>query len=118
GGAPVKKRPRWKRILKWLALACGSALTLVVLALIFKNALIKAYAEHRIKSKTGLIAKIDELEVGLTTGRVWLKDLRIFNTAEFGGSVFLHVPEIYLELEPADSGKGRLHLREVRFNLS
>ena len=101
--APRTRRRTWRRVLKWAALILGFALVLAVLAVAFKDPLIKAFAEHRIKSKTGMNTQIDELQVSLTTGRVLLKDLKIFNTAEFGGGLFLHVPEIYLEVEPNGS---------------
>ncbi|HEY0455781.1 MAG TPA: hypothetical protein VGE41_05365, partial [Verrucomicrobiae bacterium] len=103
GLAPVARRkPKrvWVRVVKWVACACACVLLVVVLGLVFKDALIKTFAEHKIKAKTGMVAKIDSLEVGLTSGRVWLKNLRIYNTVEFGGSTFLEVPEIYVEVDP------------------
>jgi hypothetical protein len=62
--------------------------------------------------------KIGKVDVGLLTPTVAIDDFRVYNTAEFGGSLFLSMPEIYFEYDRDAIRSGKLRFRLVRLNLA
>lgn len=88
-------------------------LVVVVVALVLlKDTLIKSFTEHELRAQTGLDTKIDRVRAGLFSASLTIENLKLYNTAEFGGSPLLDAPELHLECEP-----GPLALRRLRFKL-
>jgi uncharacterized protein involved in outer membrane biogenesis len=94
------------------------AVVLVILFLAFKDSVLRAMAEHRIRSQTGMEVKIGKFSSGLFSPVVTLENLRLYNTAEFGGTLFLDIPEIHVELDAIALAQNRLRMKLVRFNLA
>jgi uncharacterized protein involved in outer membrane biogenesis len=94
------------------------AVVLVILFLAFKDSVLRAMAEHRIRSQTGMEVKIGKFSSGLFSPVVTLENLRLYNTAEFGGTLFLDIPEIHVELDAIAMAQNRLRMKLVRFNLA
>jgi hypothetical protein len=46
-----------------------------------------------------------------------IKDLKIHNPADFGGTPFLTIPEIHVEYDRAALAKNEIHVTLLRFNL-
>jgi len=107
-----------KKILKWLVAIVGTLLLLFVVLFLFKDAFLKKIAEARIERETGLAATIGRLDSDLLTGSVRFRDIKLFNAPEFGGSVFAHIPELYLRLDSAAAASGPIRLREARVTIS
>lgn len=106
-----------KTILKWFV---GLLLALVVLAVIFflsLDTILRVVAENRIRAQTGMDAEIGKFHLGLTEPVVTIKDLKIYNSPEFGGTPFLSIPEIHVEYDREALLKNQVHLTLMRFNL-
>ncbi|MBM3832190.1 MAG: hypothetical protein FJ403_02715 [Verrucomicrobia bacterium] len=94
-------------------------LVVVVVALVLlKDALCKSLAEHRLRAETGLDARIGKLEIGLLHPTLTIENLKLYNTAEFGGSPFVDLPELHLEASPRAFASQRLQFRLVRVSLN
>jgi hypothetical protein len=91
---------------------------LAVAAILLKDTLLKSMVEGQIRAETGLEVKIGKLELGLFAPTLTIENFRLFNNAEFGGSPFLEVPELYVEYDRKTLGSNRLHLLLVRLNLA
>jgi hypothetical protein len=109
---------RLKKVLKWIIAAVAVLLLLVIGAIVFKDSLLKTITRWNIKATTGLEASIGEFKLDLSGSRLQILNFRIFNDAAFGKSALLDVPEIYLQFDPEQASHGKLHFKEVRFNLA
>jgi hypothetical protein len=97
----------------------GIILVALLLALIiFKNEIIKSVVSRRIRAETGMDAKIGTFDVALFSPTVTIKNFKLYNTAEFGGSVLLDIPEFHLEYDRNALSLHKLRLILLRFNLA
>ena len=86
-----------KTILKWFF---GLVLLVVVLAVVLLlslDTILRVVVENRIRTQTGMDAEIGTFHLGLTEPVVTIKDFKIYNPPDFGGTPFLSIPEIHVE---------------------
>jgi len=107
-----------KRIFKWLLRLVLVLVALAVLLFVFKDSILRAVVEQRIRSRTGMDVKIGKFSSGVFSPVVTLENLKLYNTAEFGGTPFLDVPELHLEFDPAALARHKLHVTLMRLNLA
>ncbi|HUR45866.1 MAG TPA: hypothetical protein VMZ27_08345 [Candidatus Saccharimonadales bacterium] len=112
------RRSRLKQILFWIVGLCAIFLAVVVGLVICKDNIFRWIAERNIQQRMGMRASIGELRVGFSSASVLVKHLRIYNPKEFGGTVFFHVPEIYVQADPEKVSAGLFHVKELRFSLA
>src|SRR5258708_17388788 len=62
--------------------------------------------------------KIGRMEVGLLSPTITIENLKLYNTAEFGGGEFLNMPELHVEYDLAGARAGKLHFKLIRLNLA
>lgn len=119
-GSPPGRRATlivMKRILKWV---CGALLLIAVVLTIFLlslDTILRAVVENRIRAQTGMTAEIGKFHLGLTEPIVTIKDFKIYNPPEFGGTPFLNIPEIHVEYDRDALAKNQIHVTLMRFNL-
>lgn len=107
-----------RRFLKWtLRVALGLA-ALVMLLLLIKDSIIRVWAEHRILAETGMKASIGQISTSLVSPVVTIRDLRLYNTPEFGGTPFLDVPELHIEVDRAALAQNQFHVNLIRLDLA
>jgi hypothetical protein len=107
---------RW--LIKWLLRLASVLVLLAVLLFLFKDSILRVVAEQRLRSRTGLDVQIGRFSSGLFSPEVTLRDLKLYNTAEFGGTLFLNVPELHIEFDPDALARHQLHITLMRFNLA
>ncbi len=107
-----------KPVVKWGLRLALLAAALMVLVFLSKDNLLRIVVERRIRSATGLEARIGKYSSGVLSPGVRIEDLKLYNTAEFGGTPFLDVPEFHLELDPAALAQHKLHVTLLRINLA
>jgi hypothetical protein len=93
-------------------------LVLVVAGILLLDTIAKAVIEHRIRRATGLDAKIGKLEIGIFNSKVTLENFVVYNSAEFGGSPLVQMPELHVEYDRGALFSRKLHYKLVRFNLA
>ena len=87
-----------KWLFKWAVRLVLLVVVGVILLLVFRDSLWRAVTEHRIRAQTGMDVSIGRFSSGLFSPVVTIENLKLYNTAEFGGTLFLDVPELHLEL--------------------
>jgi uncharacterized protein involved in outer membrane biogenesis len=107
-----------KFLIRWAIRLFIISIVLVVALVLLKDTLLKALTEYQLRSQTGLDVKIGRFEVGLSSPRLTVENLRLYNSAEFGGSALVDIPELHLECDPSALALGRLHLKLLRLHLS
>jgi hypothetical protein len=110
-----------KSIFKWLFRLLFTALALaavaVIIFLLTYNSLLRLLIERNLRAQTGLDAEIGHFHLALTEPTVEIQNLKIYNSKDFGGTLFLDIPEIHIEYDPAALARHQLHLTLLRFNL-
>jgi uncharacterized protein involved in outer membrane biogenesis len=110
-----------KWIFKWLLRLFLAAVALVIVAvvvlLLSYNSILRVAMEHQIRAQTGMDAEIGSLKIALTSPTVEIRNLKIRNAPDFGGTPFLDIPEIYAEYDRAALARREIHLKLLRFNL-
>lgn len=93
-------------------------LVLVVAGILLLDTIAKAVVEHRLRRATGLDVKIGKLEIGIFNSKVTLENFVVYNSAEFGGSPLVQMPELHVEYDRGALFSRKLHYKLVRFNLA
>lgn len=107
-----------KRLFKWILRLILLVVVLVALLLVFKDSMLRIAAENRIRAQTGMDVKIGKFSSGIFSPVVTIENLQIYNTAEFGGTPFLNIPELHIELDSIALAQRKLRVTLVRLNLA
>jgi hypothetical protein len=102
------------RILWWLTFV---VIVLVVIVLANRDWIVKELAEQQIRPATGLEPEIGNFSFGVLDSQVTLENFRLYNPAEFGGTLFLDAPELHVEYDRAALRRHELHITLMRVNL-
>src|SRR5262245_32764513 len=107
-----------KKFLRWVIAGLAVLILLLVGLLVARDPILRAITKHGIEESTGLRAEIGEFKSEFGTTAVHIRDLRLYNPAEFGGSLMANAPEVLLDLDPEQAANGRLHFRTLKLNLT
>jgi uncharacterized protein involved in outer membrane biogenesis len=94
------------------------AVVAVVAVILLLDTITKEILVSRLRAQTGMEVKISAVQVGLLSPTLSLEGLKLYNTAEFGGSVCLDMPELHLEYDPSALRARQLHLTLLRLDLA
>jgi hypothetical protein len=108
----------FKWLFKWALRLVILATVLVVLFFVFKDSVLRIVVERQIREQTGMEARIGKFSSGTFSPYVTIEKLKLYNTAEFGGTLFLDVPELHLEVDPIALAQGELRVTLLRLNLA
>jgi hypothetical protein len=113
----IRKIPRWCLVVLAVVVALALGGTLLLLS---KDALAQRFLERRVQRETGLPTRFGQVQVRLGSGSIRIKDFQLLNPPEFGRSVLLDLPELYLRADLGQLLRGKLrftlvslHLREL-----
>jgi uncharacterized protein involved in outer membrane biogenesis len=90
----------------------------VVAVILLLDTITKEILVSRLRSQTGMEVNISAVHVGLLSPTLSLEGLKLYNTAAFGGSVCLDMPELHLEYDPSALRWRQLHLTLLRLDLA
>jgi hypothetical protein len=108
----------FKFVFKWMLRLVLLLVVLGVAALLLKDSVLRTVTENRIRARTGMEAKIGRFSSGIFTPAVTIENLKLYNPPEFGGGLFLDVPELRLEVSRRALVDHKLRLALVRLNLA
>lgn len=107
-----------KKILKWVFRLILLLVVLLVVLALGRNAIARPLLEKEIRRATGLNAVVGRVNIGLTAPTLYVENLRLLDTAEFGGATFVDVPELQIEYDWVALRSRIVRLRAVRVNIS
>jgi uncharacterized protein involved in outer membrane biogenesis len=107
-----------KPLFKWGFRIAALAIIAAVLLLVFRDAILCKVTEHRIRAQTGMDVKIGHFSSGLFSPVVTIENLKLYNTPEFGGTEFLTIPELHVELDAQALAEQKVRIKLIRFNLA
>src|ERR1700748_1014952 len=100
-----------KWLFKWALRLFVLAVVAIVLLLVFKDTIFRLIAEHQIRAETGMDVKIGRFSSGIFSPVVTIENLKLYNTPEFGGTEFLIIPELHIELDPDALAQQKLRVK-------
>jgi hypothetical protein len=112
------RRKTFRRILFWFLGLGLAGLALMISLLVCKDTIIRLLTQRKIRQETGMNVEIGEMRLGLASSSLLIRNFRIYNTPEFGGGVFLNIPEIFVQMDPEKSSANGLRFKELHFNLA
>src|SRR6185503_15211466 len=107
-----------RAVVHWSFRVCLGVFLLLLTAFLFKDAIIKSIAERRLSAETGLVVRIGSMKVGLWSGSVDLKDLKVYSPPGFGNAPLLYVPETGCVFKLRAGKPRQLHFNELKFHLA
>jgi uncharacterized protein involved in outer membrane biogenesis len=107
-----------KWLFKWILRTILFLGIVAFLLIAFKDSIYSAITVHRIRARTGMDVQIGQFSSSLFSPTVTIRNLKLYNTAEFGGTLFLDVPELHVEVNPLSLAERKLRLSLVRFQLA
>jgi uncharacterized protein involved in outer membrane biogenesis len=111
----MRRLVRWVfRIVLGLVLL---AIVLVVAAIILLDTMAKELVVNRLRSRTGMEAKVTSVHVGLLSPTISIEGLKLYNTADFGGAVCLDMPELHLVYDASALRSRQLHITLLRLEI-
>ena len=107
-----------RRLIRWALYLFVLLVVLVVAAVLLLNTIVKQAIQSRFRARTGMDARIGQVDVGLLSPTFTIENFKLYNTADFGGSIFIDMPELHLEYDPLAIRSGKLHFKLVRLDLA
>jgi uncharacterized protein involved in outer membrane biogenesis len=107
-----------RRLFRWALYLFILLVVLIVAAILSLDTIAKQVVQSRLRAETGMDVKIGKMDIGLATPTIAIEDLKIYNPPGFGGSLFLSMPEIFVDYDWEAIRAGKLHLNLLRINLA
>jgi uncharacterized protein involved in outer membrane biogenesis len=95
-----------------LAAVCGVAVVFL------RDTIAKDMLIRRLRSATGGEVKISAVHVGLLSPTLTIEGFKLYNTADFGGTLCLDMPELHIEYDRSALRARKLHLTLLRLDLA
>jgi hypothetical protein len=102
------------RILWWLTFV---AIVLVIIVIVNREWIVKELVERQIRKDTGMNLEIGDFSFSVLDSKVTLNNSKLYNPADFGGTLFLDMPEVHIEYDRAALRRHELHITFMRVNL-
>ncbi|HZQ46794.1 MAG TPA: hypothetical protein VFC07_07285 [Verrucomicrobiae bacterium] len=107
-----------KWLFRWAFRLLVLLVVLAVAAVLLLNPVAKEITEYRIKRETGMDVKIGKLNISILNPGVTIENFVLYNSAEFGGSPFIDLPELHVEYERGNFFAHKSHYKLIRINLA
>ena len=106
-----------KRLFRWAFYGMILMLVCIVAGVLLLDTAAKAMLEGKIRADSGMDVKIGKLTIGLLSPTLRIEEFTLYNTAEFGGSPLIKMPELFVEYDLPLLKKQQVHLKLLRVNL-
>jgi hypothetical protein len=107
-----------RRLIRWALYLFFVLVVLAVAGVLLLNTITKQLIESRMRVATGMDVEIGQVDVGLLTPTITIQNFKLYNGPDFGGSIFIDMPELHLEYDPMAIRSGKLHFKLVRLDLA
>jgi uncharacterized protein involved in outer membrane biogenesis len=107
-----------KFLIRWTLRLLLLLVVLLLISVLLLNTIVRKIVESQIYRQTGLTAKIGSLTIGLRKPEITVHDFVLYNSADFGGSPFIVLPELRVIYDEPALMAHQLHFKLFRFNLA
>ena len=102
-----------KKLLKLAAIIVAVFLVLGVV----KNGIAQTILTSTLSSVMHVPVKVGSVDLGILSASGRIKNLKVYNPAGFPDRLMLHIPQIFIDLEPGELFQGRAHFKAVKLEL-
>jgi hypothetical protein len=106
------------RVIKWVMIVSLVIVAVAVGLVLSRDKIATTAMEQQIRSQTGMDVKIGKLSTKLLSPVATIENLTLYNTAEFGGTPFLHVSEMHIEFDREALAHRELHFKLLKMNVT
>jgi hypothetical protein len=106
-----------KRALRWIIGIVACLLLLAIILFLFRNPILREFIEYQVERETGVEASVGSLQLDLLAGSVRVSDFKLANPPGFGERPMLHVPELFMRIDP-ESPPGGLRFLQAGLNVA
>jgi uncharacterized protein involved in outer membrane biogenesis len=106
-----------KKLFKWVFRVVLLAMALLAILILFRNPILRGLAEQQLQKETGMETILGRVRIDLRSPIVRFENVRLISPAEFGGRLFLDLPEVRLEYDSVGLLFRRIRLRRAAFRL-
>lgn len=99
-------------VLRWTFRLVIFAIVVAMAVVLLRGVIAKSILEQQLRAATGLEVQIGSVELSLSAPSVTLRDVRLTDTAEFGGIRMADIAEIHAVYD-----RGAIRSRQLRFQL-
>src|ERR1051325_7835456 len=107
-----------KSLFKWTLRLAVLIVAAAIAVVVFRNAILRGAVEEEIRAQTGMDARIGRISSSLFAPVETLQDVKIYNTAEFGGRPFLEIPELDVQLDAGALKQKKLRVTLMRCRIA
>lgn len=107
-----------KKTLYWIIGILIVLIALITVGIFSIDPVAKSIAEKRLSEETGMEAHIGKFNLGLRSQSVHIADLKLINPPEFGGSTFVHIPELFVQFDAEAIQENKLRIRTLRIDVA
>ncbi|HON08185.1 MAG TPA: hypothetical protein PLW02_08825 [Verrucomicrobiota bacterium] len=105
-------------MIKWLVRILFLLITLAITFVLLIDTVARELAESFLSKSLNTEVSIGNIDVSLTSPRIRIENLVIYNPARFGGSKFIEIPDAYFEYNFHQALKGNVFIDILRVNCS
>lgn len=105
------------RCLKAVLGLVGFVILILVVCLVFADAIARRLLESAIRARTGMDASIQRVEMGLLRPTLRVEGLKIHSPASYGGMPMLDLRELFVEYDRAAAQRREIVLKLVRIDI-
>ncbi len=105
------------RLIKWLLIVTLVIVAVAVGLVLSRDKIAKSAMEQQIRAQTGMDVKIGKLSTKLLSPIATIQNLTLYNTADFGGTPFLHIREMHIEFDREALAHRELHFKLLKLNI-
>jgi hypothetical protein len=106
-----------RRLIRWLLRIVLLVVLLLAALVLFRNPILRELAERQIREETGMETVIGRVRIAMKTASIRLDNVRLISPPEFGGQLFIDLPDVYIEYDPVALMFRRLRFQRVLFRL-
>ncbi|HXI83281.1 MAG TPA: hypothetical protein VNL17_04225 [Verrucomicrobiae bacterium] len=90
---------------------------LLVVLFLSRNVIARVSVEYGAKKVTGFPLEIGSVDVGLFSGKVDVRDLKLMNPPEFQEKMFVDMPQLYVDYRLGSMLSGAPHINDMLINI-
>lgn len=107
-----------KFIGRWALRGFVVLVILVMALLLLKDRIFQSLVQSRLEKSTGMKVSLRHAEVELLTGKMRFDGLQLFNPVEFGGTPFIDLEQLEVEIDRGALKERQLYFRLLHINLT
>jgi hypothetical protein len=106
-----------RRLFRWFFRLVLLLILLLAAVVMLRNPIARELVERHIRDETGMEVVIGRVRIAVQSASIRIDNVRLINPPEFGGQLFIDLPDVYVEYDPVALAFRRVRFPRVLFRL-